>query len=341
MLKNLQAFFRTTKPWACTALLLAFAVAAGSARAANAQGTWKPARSVMLIVPNAVGGTSDRAARTLQRIAQTHHLIDVPLVIVNRPGGNGTLALNQLRSHPGDGHVVMIMNSIIMSAHIAGLTPYSQADFTPLALLVDEFYGVHVRSDSPLRSATELLARVRKAPDALSFGSASPTGDNYISMLRALKKGGVDVQRMKIVSFPGGAEIALALLGGHVDVTHSGLGNAMAHVREGRMRTLAISGPKRLWGVFADVPTWRESGVDMTASGWRGVLGPKDLAPPQIAYWEGVLRKVTQTPEWKQDLENNFWVDGYTSAVETRRRLDLEYAEIKQAMNELGMAKGR
>jgi putative tricarboxylic transport membrane protein len=115
----------------------------------------------------------------------------------------------------------------------------------------------------------------------------------------------------------------------------------MAHVREGRMRTLAISGPKRLWGVFADVPTWKESGVDMIASGWRGVLGPKDLAQPQIAYWEGVLRKVTQTPEWKQDLENNFWVDGYTSAAETRRRLDLEYAEIKQAMNELGMAKGK
>ena len=233
----------------------------------------------------------------------------------------------------------VIMNSIIMSAHIAGLSPYSHADFTPLALMVDEYYGVNVRADSPLRAATEMLARLRKTPDALTFGSASPTGDNYISMLTALKKGGIDVKRVKTVSFPGGSEIALALLGGHVDVTHSGLGNVLPHVREGRMRVLAITGPKRLWGPFADVPTWKEVGVDMTASGWRGVLGPKDLPPPQIAYWEDILRKVMQTPEWKQDLEGNFWVNAYTSAAETRRRLDREYAEIKQVMSELGMAK--
>ncbi|MGH8666648.1 MAG: Bug family tripartite tricarboxylate transporter substrate binding protein [Burkholderiales bacterium] len=313
--------------------------AIGIAAPAFAQSGWKPSRSVMFIVPNAVGGTSDRAARTLQRIMQVHKLIDVPIVIVNRPGGSGTLALTQLHSSSTDGHVMMLMNSITMSAHIAGLTPYSHADFTPLALLVDEYYGVHVRADSPLRSATDLLARLRKAPDALTFGSASPTGDNYLSLLRALKTGGIDVKRAKVVSFPGGAEIALALLGGHVDVTHSGLGNVLAHVREGRMRVLAISGPKRLWGPFADVPTWKEAGVDMTASGWRGVLGPKDLPQPQVAYWQEVLRKVTQTPEWKQDLDKNFWVDAYANAAETRRRLDREYAEIKQAMSALGMAK--
>src|SRR5512134_3319058 len=242
--------FHKAKFVACWWTLVASMFAIGIATPAYAQSGWKPSRSVMFIVPNAPGGTSDRAARTLQRIMQAHKLIDAPIVIANRPGGNGTLALTQLRTHAGDGHVVMIMNSIIMSAHIAGLTPYSHTDFTPLTLLMDEYYGVNVRADSPLRSATELLTRLRKTPDALTFGSASPTGDNYISMLRALKKGGIDVKRVKVVSFPGGSEIALALLGGHVDVTHSGLGNVLPHVREGRMRVLAISGPKRLWGPF-------------------------------------------------------------------------------------------
>lgn len=105
------------------------------------------------------------------------------------------------------------------------------------------------------------------------------------------------------------------------------------------MRTLVITGPKRMWGPFADVPTWKEVGVDMTASGWRGVLGPKDLPRAQIAYWEDVLRRLIQTPEWKQDLEDNFWVNAYASAAETRRRLDRECAEIKQNMSELGMAR--
>ena len=128
---------------------------------------------------------------------------------------------------------------------------------------------------------------------------------------------------------------------GHVDVTHTGLGNVLALVREGRMRTLVITGPRRMQGPFADVPTWKEAGVDMTASGWRGVMGPKDLPPSQVAYWENTLRRVTQTPEWQKDLEDNFWADAYASAAETRRRLDREYAEIKQTMGELGMAKAR
>ena len=338
-MQTMEPIFQSAKSavWSWTMLVLMLVI--GIAAPACAQTAWKPSHPVMLIVPNAPGGTSDRAARLLQRIMQNHKLIDVPIVIANRPGGNGTLALTQLRTHPGDGHVVMIMNSIIMSAHIAGLTPYSHTEFTPLALLVDEYYGVHVRADSPLRTAKELLARLRKTPDALTFGSASPTGDNYISLLKALKTGGIDVKRVRTVSFAGGSEIALALLGGHVDVTHSGLGNVLPHVRAGRIRVLAISGPQRLWGPFADVPTWKEAGVDTTASGWRGVLGPKDLPQPQIAYWEKVLRQVVQTPEWKHDLEENFWVDAYTNAAETRRRLDAEYAEIKQVMSELGIAK--
>lgn len=325
--------------WVCGWLLLAAAFALPS----FAHNSWQPSRPVMFIVPNGVAGTSDRAARTMQRIMQTHKLINVPVVIVNRPGGNGTLALNQLRASPGDGHVMLIMNSITLSAHIAGLTPYGHADFTPLALMVDEYYSVNVRADSPLRSAGELLTRLRTTPDALTFGSASVTGDNYISMLMALKKGGIDVKRVKTVSFAGGSEIALALLGGDVDVTHTGLGNMVAHLREGRMRTLAITGAKRMPGPFADAPTWKEVGVDMTASGWRGVLGPKDLPRSQIAYWEEILRRVMQTPEWQKYLDDNFWSNPYAgtyaSAAETRRRLDREYAEIKQTMTELGMAK--
>src|SRR5689334_15647246 len=117
--------------------LMMLAYAAMFTTPVSAQSGWKPTRPVAFIVPNAVAGTSDRAARTMQRIMQAHKLINVPIVIVNRPGGSGTLALNQLRSSPGDGHVVLIMNSITLSAHIAGLVPYSHADFTPLALMVD------------------------------------------------------------------------------------------------------------------------------------------------------------------------------------------------------------
>src|SRR6187551_3519508 len=134
MMRTMKPIFRKVKSVACGWTMLALLLAIGIATPACAQTAWKPGHPVMFIVPNAPGGTSDRAARMLQRIMQTHKFIDVPIVIANRPGGNGTLALTQLHAHPADGHVVMIMNSIIMSAHIAGLTPYSHTEFTPLAL---------------------------------------------------------------------------------------------------------------------------------------------------------------------------------------------------------------
>ena len=151
----------------------------------------------------------------------------------------------------------------------------------------------------------------------------------------------MDVKRLKAVGFPGGSEIAMALLGGHVDATHSGLSNVAAHVSAGKMRTIVVSGPRRMWGSFAQVPTWKEAGVDFAASSWRGMMGPKDLTPAQVAYWESFFQRVTASEEWKQDLRENYWVANYSGAAETKRALDAEYLELKQIMTDLGMAKVR
>ena len=312
------------------------AVACASSYAADA---WKPSKPVTFIVANAAGGTGDRTVREIQRVIQAHRLVDVPIVIMNRPGGNGTIAMNQLAASRGDAHVLLLISGANLSAQIAGLTPHGPGDFSPIAIIMDEFFGVNVRPDSPVASAADLLARLRKAPDSLSFGTARLTGTNFTSLAAALKKGGIDVKRLKAVGFPGGAEISMALLGGHVDVTHTGLSNMAEHLIAGKMRTLVVSGPRRMWGPFANVPTWKEAGVDAVASSWRGVTGPRDLTPAQVDYWETVFRRVAASEEWKRDLRENYWVENYSGAAETRRRLDLEYLEIKQIMTELGMSK--
>ena len=70
------------------------------------------------------------------------------------------------------------------------------------------------------------------------------------------------------------------------------------------------------------MPTWREQGVDLVFGGWRAVMGPKDLSPAQVAYWEGVLRKATQLPDWKADLEKNYWSDEFLTSAQFRAFLD-------------------
>ena len=318
--------------WIATAL-------AAVSTAAFAAEAWKPTKPVTFIVANAAGGTGDRTVREIQRVVLAHKLMDVPIVIVNRPGGNGTIAMNQLAASRGDAHVLLLISGANLSAQIAGLTPHAHADFTPIAIIMDEYFGVNVRPDAPTVSIADVLNRLRKAPDALSFGTASLTGTNFTSLAAALRKGGVDVKRLKAVGFPGGSEIAMALLGGHVDATHSGLSNVAQHVIAGKMRTVVVSGSRRMWGPFAKVPTWKEAGVDFDASSWRGMMGPKDLTPAQVAYWESLFQRVTASEEWKQDLKENYWVAAYSGAAETKRQLDAEYLEIKQIMTDLGMAK--
>lgn len=321
-------------------LLLLVAACAGTGGApALAQDAWKPTRPVTLIAPNAPGGTSDRTAREMQRILQANRLVDVSIVVVNRPGGNGTIALNQLVAAPGDAHVLMIATSNLLSTHIIGLTKLTYTDFTGLALMLEDYYGVNVRGASPIQSAREILDRLKAAPDALSLGSSSVAGNNFTSLAIAFKRGGVDVRRLKVVNFAGGGQSTLALLGGHVDILSTGLSNMVDHLQQGRMRTLAVSSPKRRGGPFAGVPTWREVGVEMTASSWRAVIAPRDLTAAQIAYWDAVFRRLVQTEDWKKEVAENYWENTYLPAAATRRRLADEYAETKQILTELGMAK--
>ncbi len=319
-------------------VLVAGVVLAGPA---GAQETWKPSRAVTLIAPNAAGGTSDRTAREMQRVIQKYRLLEVPLNIVNRPGGNGTIALNQLNASPGDGHVLMISTSASLSSHITGLVPYHHSEFTPIAVVLDEYFGVHVRAASTVQSARDMLDRLRKSPDALTFGSSGFSGNNFTSLALALKKGGVEVKQLKTAAFPGGGALTLALLGGHVDVASTGLSNMAEHLQQGRLRTLVVTGPRRMWGPFASVPTWKEIGVDMVQTSWRGVMGAKDLRPPHIAFWDGVFRRMVQTEEWKQELQENYWENSYVGAAQVKRRLDEEYAELKQILIDLGMVKSQ
>src|SRR5436190_24304428 len=94
---------------------------------------WKPTRPVALIAPNAPGGNSDRVAREMERVLRTNRLVDVPIVVVNRPGGAGTVALNQLVASPGDAHVLLIGTPGLLSNHITGLTQHHHSEFTTLA----------------------------------------------------------------------------------------------------------------------------------------------------------------------------------------------------------------
>ncbi len=306
----------------------------------HALAQWKPEKAIEIIAPSGPGGTTDRTARVVAKILIQHKLVDVPVNVVNKPGGSGTIGLNYLNQHPGDGHFMIVATTGSISNHILGLIPYNHTAFSPLAMLFEEYLGVNVLAESPIKNGKDLVDRLKKAPDSASFGiSTSLGGGNHTTLITCLRAGGVDIKRLKAAVFPGGAAATTALLGGHVDVINTGLGNMVAHLRNGKLRTIAISSPKRMWGDFASIPTWREQGVPADASSWRGLMGPRGMTTQQTAYWDKVLSAMAATDDWKKEMEENFWVNGYVNAQAAKKRLDEEYVEYQTVLTEVGLAK--
>ena len=140
-----------------------------------------------------------------------------------------------------------------------------------------------------------------------------------------------------MVAFKGSAESVTNLLGGHIDLVTTAAGNAVDHI--GKLRMVAVAAPQRFGGALAGVPTWKEQGFDVVFGAWRAIAGTKGLGAAQIAYWEAVLRKVTEYPEWKADLENTTGRTISRRARSSGRLSSREYESSKAVLADLGLAK--
>jgi len=216
----------------------------------------------------------------------------------------------------------------------------SHRDFTPLALLYDEYIGLAVRADSAPRSGAELLEGLRGAPEAWPAAIATSAGNtNHIAIALAAKAAGADVKKLRVVVFNSGGEAMTALLGGHVAMVVTPAANLIPHLQAGRMRVLAVAAPARLAGALATVPTWKEQGVDAVVANWRPVIGAKGLAPAPIAFWEQVFSRVAQSDEWRTEIERTGGVSHYMGHRQLVKFFDDEHARFRAILSELGLAK--
>jgi len=319
---------------------LALALAAAVDAAFAQPPAWKPARNVEIVVGVSPGGGIDRTARILQKILQERRLIDVTATVVNKPGGGSTIAQAYLSQHAGDAHYFEISATSILTNHITGKSQYSHKDFTPIAMLSDEYIGFLVREDSPLKTGKDLLGLLKAAPETLPIGIATAAGNtNHIAAGLAAKAAGGDVKKLRVVIFGSGGESMTALLGGHVGLVATPAANAIPHLQSGKMRVIAIAAPARLEGALAAVPTWKEQGASIVVANWRPVVGPRGLSAPQVAFWEEVFAKLSRSDEWSAEIAQSGGVNHYMNSRDLAAFFDVEYAQFKAVLTELGLAK--
>ena len=321
------------KPFIIAAL---FAALSGGASAQ----AWAPQKNVELVVPNPPGGSNDKTARTVERILVQNKMIPSSLTVVNRAGAGGTLAYTYVQQHAGDPHYLVVAGPALLTNHITGASKLHHTDLTAVASLFDDYTVFAVNADSPMKTGKDLVDRLRKDPKSVTIGFSPLLGShNHIAAGLLMKAIGGNVRDLKVVAYKGSADAIPNLMGGHIDLVTTAAGNIAPHVASGKLRVIAITAPQRLSGALAQVPTWNEQGVKVTFGAWRAIFAPKGLTPQQSAYWQDVLRKATAAPEWKADLEKNYWANVFVAGDEFSKELDRDYAAMRAILQELGLAK--
>lgn len=304
------------------------------------QPAWRPDKQVELVVAVSAGGATDKTARFIQSIVQKHRIIESPVVIVNRPGGGGNLALNYLDQRPGDAHTVLNSTLTLLTNHILGLAKANYTDYTMLAVLFTEPSTIVVPAGSPFRDVRDIIEKLKKDPQSVSIAIGfSPGGINHLAAALLFKQAGVDVKRLKTVVLQGQGAVYTALLGAHVDIAPMQVANAVAGAQQGKLRILGIATERRMEGVLADVPTWREQGFDLVWSNVRFMFGPKGLDAAQRAFWDSTLGRVVQSEEWTSEGAKNFYQLDYSDSRETPQRIAAIYKQFRGALIDVGLVK--
>jgi putative tricarboxylic transport membrane protein len=319
------------------ALLLALHCLLGSAASAAAGSPWKPTRAVALIVGAAPGGSIDLTARVLQRVWDESRIVQSPVIVINKPGAGNGIAWAYLNDRGTDGHSIAIGTTNLVTNEIIGAHKLGYRDVTPLAILFDDYMALVVRADSPLKTWKDVADRLRRDAGSLSvaFGPSLGSG-GHTGAAVAVKSTGADIAGARFVAYKSVGEALAAMFGGQIDIVCGTVANMPAHLQAGRIRVLGVTSAKRLGGTLAQAPTFKEQGFDALFTNWRAVIGPKNMQREHVAYWEHALHAATQTPEWRSDLERNFWTSNFLTGPAAQRFMETSSVDFRALWMQIG-----
>ncbi len=294
-----------------------------------------PSRPVEAVVHTGPGGGSDILARAIALMIEKEKLMPVRLQVVNKTGGGGAVAAAYLAEKKGEQHTIGFFTGVWLTNPLTSeKASVTLKDLTPVARLVLEPALIAVKADAPYKTLADFITAAKQNPGQMKQSGGSITSRDNVVRQQLQQATGA---RWAFISFPGGGERIAALLGGHVNMMVIEPAEAGEHIRAGNMRVLAQVNDSRL-PAYPNVPTIKEAGINVTpVPQVRGVVAPPGIPPANVAYWEGVFRKLTQTASWKKFLEDNQFEDGYQNAAELTKFYDEFSQEMRGILKEAGI----
>lgn len=287
-----------------------------------------PAKDIHYIVASGVGGGSDILARTLAKVLEEKKLLPVNVLVENRAGGSGAIGYSYINGQKSSPYILGGVGVSFFTTPLLGKMPINYTNFTPLAAIARSPYIFAVRSDSPIKTIEDL-----KSAKGLTIGTVGAVSDPALLASMTNQQVGAAI---KAVPYDGEGEVLAAVLGGHLDMLFGNPNEILEQIKAGTVRPIAVTSPERMTSV-PDVPTFKELGYDITHTQLRGIIMPGDAPPEAVAFWEGVLKTVAESPEWKAQYIDRFnEVPLYMNSaefgaemVETSKRYETMMRELK------------
>jgi putative tricarboxylic transport membrane protein len=231
--------FRPLSLGAITALMAIQAFAPAPSLAA-----WEPTRPVEIIVPAGTGGGADQMSRVIQGIVGKHNLMKQPMVVINKAGGAGGEGFLDVKASRGNPHKIVITLSNLFTTPLGTGIPFSWKDLTPVAMLALDEFVLWVNTDKPYKTVKEYIDAVKAAPPGqFKMGGTGSKQEDQIITVAVEKAAGV---KFTYIPFRGGGEVAVQLVGNHVDSTVNNPIEAVAQWRGDKVRPLCVFDGKPL-----------------------------------------------------------------------------------------------
>ena len=287
----------------------AAALAAAAMMAAPALAAWEPTKPVEFVVPAGTGGGADQMARFIQGVIIKHKLMKESMVVVNKSGGAGAEGFLSVKDAKADPHKIIITLSNLFTTPLATGVPFNWRDMTPVSMLALDQFVLWVNAENPAKNAKDFLAAVKaQGPSKAKMGGTGSKQEDQILTVGMEKATGT---KFIYIPFKGGGDVAVQLVGKHVDASVNNPIEAVAQWRAGQLRALCVFDEKRMpyktkvtdtmaWG---DIPTCKESGVPASYVMLRGIFAAPGISKDQLAYYENLFKKVRETPDWKDYME--------------------------------------
>jgi len=270
-----------------------------------------PTHPVKLVVPFPPGGSLDFAGRLIaQRLSEVW---GQPVVVENKPGAGGNIGADLVAKSAPDGYTILLgaLSTHAVNPNLYAKMPYDAVkDFAPITLIATTPNVLVVNASLPVGNVREFIAYTKANPGKLAFGSGSNGSAGHLAGELYKLETGTDAVH---IPFKGGAPATQALLAGDTQFMFDNLANAMAQVKAGKLKALAVTTAERS-SLAPELPTMAEAGLPgFDISTWYGLFAPAGTPPPVVAKWNADVTKILTAP----DVRAKFIADGALPAPDT------------------------